>query len=121
MNTTTTTIPADWDITDSSTWTLTTTVDAHMGYHHTGMVMRELRTITHRADDIGVDGAPDADAAEWFAAVLTAIHDADVAIAEASPEELARVSELIEARTDSDDYEIEAEHARAITAALASR
>jgi ATP-binding cassette subfamily B protein len=32
-------IPADWDVNDPSTWTFATTVDAHLGYHHTGLVM----------------------------------------------------------------------------------
>lgn len=89
--TATTVIPGDWDVTDPNTWTLETTVDAHMGYHHTGMVMREYQTITLAAsnyahgDDLGIGQ----DSAEWWLDVLDGIMAGKVAEAEASPEVIA--------------------------------
>lgn len=108
--TATTTIPADWDVADPSTWTLWTTVDAHLGHHHTGMVMREFREITHAATDhesageivadIGDDDP--AEHAAWWADVLGAAHDAEIALAEASPEALAAAAAALGLVTDPD-------------------
>lgn len=117
--TATTTIPADWDITDPSTWCVSTTVDAHLGYHPTGMVMREYRTFSLCHDDLDCgDTEPTTEHAEWWADVLTAKLDADAAIAEASPEALDRIADLIAERNDSDDLETEAAVCRRIASAL---
>lgn len=126
--TTITTIPADWDVTDASTWGFEATVDAHLGYHHTGMVVRELQEVSYYAKDQGLwDSAlpVDADAAEWWAGVLKPQFDAAVAMAEASPEADARACEILgvddlsEYLFDSDDYEWAAIHAGEIVDALA--
>lgn len=124
----------DWNLDDPSTWSLTTTVDAHLGYHASGAVVREYRTIVHRADDHGdpLDGQPAAPdtllaAARWWAAVLTPIHDAAVAAAEASPEELAAAAAALGVDGDAlddwlveyDDLEQAADRAGRLAAALA--
>lgn len=114
-----TTIPADWDVTDPDTWTLSATVDAHMGCHHTGAVLREYRTITLRARDLGDDIEPTAEHAEWWADVLGAKLAADEAILQATPEQIAAITDLLDERTDADDFETEAAVCRRIVAALA--
>ena len=128
-------IPADWDSDDPTTWTFSTTVDACLGVHHTGGIMREYRTITHRASDYEAPGdiigdESPGDAAAWWADVLGAIHDAEVAIAEATPAQLdAAMRTLGLHPTDrtatpwdagsGDDLEADAATARRIVAALA--
>lgn len=117
--TTKTTIPVDWDITDPSTWTLSVTVNAHMGYHQTGLTMREYKTFTLNATDLGNgDIEPTTDHAEWWSDVLTAKIDADVAIAEASPEAVERIADLLDERANADDLEAEAAVCRRIVTAL---
>lgn len=126
-------IPADWDLDDDSTWTLRTTVDAHLGYHHTGAVMREYHEIRHEVRDYvsdALDGQDDTpvnrrEAAEWWAGALGALHALDVALAEASPEEIAAAEEAINTGDDSIqqwaadlDLETAADRARRATAAL---
>lgn len=134
MMTTQITIPTDWDTANPSTWVLTQTVDARIGTHASGATIREYRDITLRAMDLGMadnvryddatetyrttDGSDLAEQAEWWTDVLTAKLDADVAIAEATQDEIDAIADLIEMRRESDDLEIEAAHCRAITAAL---
>lgn len=125
-----------WDANDPTTWTCETTVDAHLGYHHTGNVMREYQTITDDATDYEPDLSDmvERDGVEthllWWADVLPAIHAAKVALAEASPEELATATETLHADFDheeddigaylfaADDLEIAASRARRIIRAL---
>ena len=121
----------DWDITDASTWAFKTTVDAHMGYHKTGMVMREFRTIETSAIDSGwFDPANpvNQEAAEWWYGVLEPYHRALVAIAIASPEQIDRAAERLGADPGNlwdapghpvDDLEDTAQIADAILEALA--
>ena len=159
MTAQTTTLPSDWIITDPSTWTLSTTIDAHGGYHSTGMVMREFQEIRHSAvdhgakDDLGYDeesgewyavrhvvSGPSAyerdpnpnamqDAAEWWFGVLDPIHRAEIAIGEASPEEIGAAADKLGIdpspdgfrdlwNTPHDDLEQQAAHADDILAAL---
>jgi len=132
--TTKTTIPVDWDITDPSTWVLAQTVDARIGTHSSGATISEYRTIVHRAMDLGMadnvryddetetyhttDGSDMADQAEWWADVLNALLDADVAIAEATEDEEFAIADLISERRASDDLEQEASACKAIVTAL---
>jgi hypothetical protein len=112
MTHTTRAIPSDWDINDPTTWSLVTTVDAHRGYHHTGGVMREYQDIRHAAGDFESDdelldqiAAYDTNdpsgTARWWSEVLIPIHRAEVAIAEASPEEIERA--MLALGIDPDD------------------
>ena len=92
--TTATSIPADWDLADPTTWRLSQTVDAHLGYHTTGMVVRGLQDIRYAATDLDdgdiaesiAQGQDPADVAALWYDVLTGMLAGAVAIAEASPE-----------------------------------
>jgi len=59
MTTATNILPADWDLTDPTTWTIRQTVDAHLGYHATGLVVRALQHIRLVVTDLddGEDAA----------------------------------------------------------------
>ncbi|MCC6315814.1 MAG: hypothetical protein IT337_17590 [Thermomicrobiales bacterium] len=119
MGTTQTTIPVDWTISDPNTWTLSVTADAHLGYHQTGEAVRGYREVRLSANDLGNgDIEPNADHAEWWANVLTAKLDADVALLEASPEAVEQIADLIDERNDADDLEAEAAVCRRIVTAL---
>lgn len=111
----TTTLPADWDITDASTWGFETTVDAHRGYHLDSQgnidgTYRELETITTYAQDSGwFDNGNDVDqdAAEWWYDVLEPYHRALVMIAESSPEEFEAAAKSLDAKEHADgQYDI---------------
>lgn len=132
MTTTPTITDLGWDAADPSTWTLETTVDAHMGYHHTGMVERRYQTITDQALDYEPDlhailtRDPDGDIGRdgqvaWWVDVLPAIHAAKVAQAEASPEQLVALEEDYGADylDSADDLEIAADRSRVVTRFLA--
>ncbi len=120
---TTTTIPADWDIADPATWTLETTVDAHLGYHHaTRLVERAYVTITDRVTDYEPD--PESDDLDWWLDVMPPIHAAKIAIQEASPEALAAATERLGEHPGdylswADDIEGGADRGREIVAVLA--
>lgn len=118
MMTTQTTLPPTWDLTDPSTWAISQSVDAHMGYHeHTGYVMRERRDIICRAMDYDngdiadcIDQGQDpAQVAAWWYDVLDAMLAGRVALEEASPEriEAARleIDELMEYASDGIEAE----------------
>lgn len=112
-----------WDAADPTSWTLETTVDAHLGYHHTGTVMREYRTIRDAATDY--EPAIDPADIDWWADVLPAIHAAKAAIAEASPERYDAAGAAVgmdanDYLSDADDLEIGADRARQIVRALAA-
>ncbi|MDQ3693177.1 MAG: hypothetical protein M3464_06080 [Chloroflexota bacterium] len=124
MTTTTTPTATElgWDATNPATWTLETTVDAHRGYHHTGMVERAYVTITDRADDYESD--IDLGDLGWWLDVLPPIHAAKVAIQEASPEALAIATERVgehpgDYLSNADDLEIGADRSREIVRVLA--
>jgi len=104
--TTATSIPADWDITDPTTWTLSQTVDVHMGYHQTGMVVRALQHISYRVTDLDHGAETDAalargedpsELAAWWSDVLDGMMAGRIALAEASPEELERAAAILNA------------------------
>lgn len=134
MMTQTTMIPADWDVMNPSTWVLSQTVDARIGTHSSGATIRVYQDITRRAMDLGMadyvrfddatetyittDDSGLADHAEWWADVLGALHGADVAIAEATQDEIDAIAELMDERRESDDLEHEAAVCKAIVTAL---
>jgi len=128
--TTETSAPADWDLTNPTTWNLSQAVNAHMGYHETGMVMREVRDVTYRATDLddgdiaesiaqGQDPAP---IAAWWYDVLDGMLAGAIAIAEASPEEIDAAMASLGITEwhdlDADDLEQDAANGRKIAAAL---
>lgn len=83
----------DWDIRDPATWSISRTVDAYMGTHHTGMTMREYQDIHESANDYTVifleDDASDDDCAEearWWLSILDDIASGRAALATASDE-----------------------------------
>lgn len=110
--------------------TIQTTVDAHMGYHRTGMVIRALTEVRTAAADYTSDAAelaPEHDA--WWTAVLTPIHAAKVAILEASPEQMSAAAQALGITVEdgqpvelwdrtADGVEDQAADARRILAAL---
>ena len=91
-------IPPHWDLDDPATWALSVTVSAHLGYHHaTGLAVRQLREIRVAATDYepAEDIAADLDSALWWLQVLGAILDAEAAMAEASPEQIASAGDAL--------------------------
>ena len=113
-----TSIPADWDVSDSSTWTLATTVDA-ITAEEADRVYRTFRDIRHSARDLDHDGPDDEDAAEWWANVLLPIHELECWEAESFEATIdAAYAAAGEKRDDSyDDIELLADVARAVLAA----
>lgn len=92
----TTNVPANWNLSDPSTWSLSATADAHMGYHETGMAVRAYKDFCYSATDYAngdldhMDPDEARDAAEWWTLVLSNLLNGHVAEAEASPETVAR-------------------------------
>jgi len=130
MTTATSTLPADWDPTNPTTWNLSQAVNAHMGYHETGMVMREVSAVTYRATDLDdgdiaesiAQGQDPADVAAWWYDVLDGMLAGAAAIAEASPAEIEAAKATL-GITDwhdlpADDLEQEAANGRKIAALL---
>jgi len=87
-------LPPHWDLGDPATWSRSVTVSAHLGYHKTGSAVRQLRELRIAATDLypASDLTPGAASAAWWYDVLDALLSAEAAIAEASPEHLARAA-----------------------------
>ena len=127
-------LPPHWDLGDPATWALSATVSAHLGYHHaTGLAVRQLREIRVAATDYepAEDIEADLDSALWWLEVLGAILDAEAAIAEASPEQIASAAaelgvapepdgsyDLLALVRQEDDLEAQAAAARRVAQAL---
>jgi len=130
MTTMTTNIPADWDLTNPTTWNLSQAANAHLGYHETGMVMREVRAVTYRATDLDegdiaesiAQGQDPADVAAWWYDVLDGMLAGAIAVAEASPEEIDAAMATLGITEwhdlPADDLEQEAANGRKIAALL---
>lgn len=97
-------IPETWDMRDPNTWMLRTTAHAHLGYHKTGLPVREYRDVTIAVTDFEpaseIERTPESMA--WWYAVVSTIHRCQVALLEASPEQIGRVAQRLGVDADPD-------------------
>lgn len=110
MNNTTITIPADWDINDTTTWVMSVTVDAYAGEHVTGAIYREYTDVTYSAHDFEADPIGDADpqdAIEWWADVLDGLVEGKAAMLAADPDQVAKARTALGWPEDQEEWERE--------------